>query len=145
LAADGVTARVLVVNDDFDAAEVLARAIAAQGYDVRRAHDHDGAVATIVTDRFDAAVLDLSRGGASANNRLLDAIRASSEDAAQAVRVVVIGPSPSAAVACWQRGVDGYLVRPFHIRDLMAMLVDVVTRSEDERAAHREAEQRHLV
>ena len=72
---------------------------------------------TAVTHRAaDACVLDLGADNLDA----LRALRGQRRAVGPAVRVVVIGTGPAGGRLAWQAGADGFLVRPFHARDLQA-------------------------
>lgn len=59
LARSGSGLRVLVVDDNEDAAEMLALSLASLGCKVRVAHDGPGALRVAGDERFDAALLDI--------------------------------------------------------------------------------------
>ena len=133
--ADGSTASILVANPDEAVREVVARVVETVGLDaVRLAADADVAEA-VVHSGADGAVLDLGAASLAA----LQALRARPEPAGTAARVVVIGTGPANGRLAWQAGADGFLVRPFHARDLQAALTDALGRPEAERASHRDA------
>jgi CheY-like chemotaxis protein len=58
---------VLVVDDNVDAAEMLASVLELSGFEVRTAHDANGALAQCAAWRPDAAVLDIGLPGLSGN------------------------------------------------------------------------------
>jgi signal transduction histidine kinase/ActR/RegA family two-component response regulator len=58
-AAAGASTRVLIVDDNVDAAEMLAALLAAHGHDVRTAHRGEAALATAGTFRPEVALLDI--------------------------------------------------------------------------------------
>ena len=55
--------RVLVVDDNVDAADMLAEALAAHGHDVARAFDAAGALTEVQSFRPDVAMLDIGLPG----------------------------------------------------------------------------------
>jgi DNA-binding response OmpR family regulator len=130
--------RVLVVQDDRDALELLCRVLARAGYDVLPAATHDDAVGIAAGEHPDVAVLDLA--GTGANLKLLDALRQSHDSAVAAVRVVLLARQRSNRMFSWQSGIDGFLDRPFHADDLVAEVAAVLARPNADRPRHRREE-----
>ncbi|HEY4376051.1 MAG TPA: response regulator [Acidimicrobiales bacterium] len=128
-------ARVLVVNDDPDILEVVARALESAGHAVSRCPDHDAAVGAVGVSAPDIVVIDLPGSGAGVG--LLESLRTRPEATVRDTRVLVIGSGPANATAAWQAGADGFLVRPFHARELAAQVDDIVARPDLARATHR--------
>jgi len=71
------TARLLVVNDDPGACELLVRLLTRAGHEVERAHNHDQAMGQLAVGRFDylegnglSHFLDLGRIELSADQTL---------------------------------------------------------------------------
>ncbi|CAN5524378.1 hypothetical protein BH10ACT1_BH10ACT1_07180 [soil metagenome] len=131
---DGSTI-ILVANPEEPAREVLARVVETVGLDaLRLATDADVAEA-VVQSGASAAVLDLG----SANLAALEAIRARTEPAGAAARVIVIGTGPANGRLAFNAGADGFLVRPFHARELQSTLTEALALPDGSRAAHRES------
>lgn len=129
--------RVLVVTDDADACELLARILEGAGYPVDRAYDHVGAIAQVSAVPPACVVLDLSVGGIGANLKLLDAIRTHIDPTVSGCRVVLIARQAQNQLFSWQSGVDAFLVRPFHATQLLHHVADVLARPDEQRARHR--------
>ncbi|QXC59920.1 hypothetical protein KSP35_16275 [Aquihabitans sp. G128] len=137
---DGSTT-ILVANPDEAVREVVARVVETVGLDaVRLAPDADLADA-VVHSGATGAVLDLGPDNLAA----LEALRARTEPGATGARVVVIGTGPANGRLAWQAGADGFLVRPFHARELQAALTEALARPDADRAAHRDAQAAALV
>jgi two-component system OmpR family response regulator len=132
-------ARVLVVDDDPDACELIARVVESHGMEAVRAHGHEQAMTELLgaINAFGAMVIDFAHGGPSACVALLEDVRSS--DAVHDLPVVIITRVAQNRVFAWQAGVDAYLVRPLHGAELLAELDAVLTRSPGERDAHRRA------
>jgi two-component system OmpR family response regulator len=130
---------VLVVDDDPDACELIARIIERHGMGAVRAHGHDEAMTELLgaINAFRAIVVDFTHGGAAAGVGLLEDVRSS--DAIRNLPVVVLTRLDQNRVFAWQAGADGYLVRPIHASELLAELDAVLARSPEERSAHRQA------
>lgn len=130
-----------MVNDDRGGCELVARICEANGFEVRRAHEHGEALLSITRDgvTVDGIVLDFTSGGTSTSLKLLDSIR-HGDEAARKVPVVILSASANNRLFAYQSGADAFLVRPFHADDLVAEVRAVLARGDDEREAHREAQ-----
>jgi len=134
------TARILVVNDDPGACELLVRLLTRAGHEVERAHNHDQAMGQLAVGRFDCVVLDLATGGIGQNLKLLDLIRSSVTKSVAGVRVVLVAQQSSNRMFSWQAGIDAFLARPFHADELLAQIGEVLARPDAERERHRRRE-----
>lgn len=109
--------RLLLVDDDTLYCEVMARAIAAQGFDVRTAENHEAAMALL--DSFDPthAVIDL-RIGQQSGLELVRALR----EADNALRIVMLTgyASIATAVEAIKLGAVHYLTKPAEPEDIVA-------------------------
>jgi DNA-binding response OmpR family regulator len=109
--------RILLLEDDQETAEAVAKGLAREGHEVASACDVTSALAHLATTRFDAAVLDLSVPGGSgydvleALQRLEPRVPALLLTARSAVEDRVSG---------LDRGADDYLVKPFSFPELAA-------------------------
>ena len=126
---------ILIASPDEQVREVLARLVEAAGHEAVRLDPAvdipDAVVATI------AAGLVLDMG--ATNLSVLEAVRRRTEATGASVRVVVIGSGPAGGRLALQAGADGFLVRPFHARDLQAALTAARGRTEAGRHAWRVA------
>lgn len=136
-APSGGPARVLVVNDDPDACELLVRLLTRAGYPVDRAHDHIEAIAQVTLVPPACVVLDLSTGGVGANLKLLDSIRTHHDPRVSNSRVVLVAKKTNNQMFSWQSGVDSFLLRPFEAGQLLVEVADVLQRPDEQRARHR--------
>lgn len=132
--------RVLVVNDEEGAIELLSRLLARAGYAVDRATSNDDALAVLAERRPDCVVLDLSTGGIGQNLKLLDSIRSHADQKVANARVVLVAHQSSNKMFSWQAGIDAFLLRPFHAEDLLRHVDDVLARPEEDRVRHRRRE-----
>jgi two-component system, OmpR family, response regulator len=129
--------RVMVVNDDDDASELLGRLLVRAGYEVNAASDQNAAVAELTFAPTDCVVLDLGAGGIGANLKLLDSIRSHDDPAVANTRVVLIANQGHNRMFSWQAGIDAFLVRPFHSEQLVRDVRDVLARTDEERPKYR--------
>lgn len=128
--------RALVVNDDPDAGELIARLCATLGLDTDRATSPDDALDSLRSGSYDVVVLDLLLAGVTASLRLLDDIRDLTGTAGGA-GVVIIAPTDTNRLFAYQSGADGFVVRPFHAEELLDTVTAVLARSPEERLDYR--------
>jgi DNA-binding response OmpR family regulator len=133
-------ALVLIVNDDPDACEMLVRMVASKGYRSVGATNGDEATSRILTELPRCIVLDLDAGGIGTGLKVLDTIRSHNDRRVSTARVVVCADSPKNRSFSFQSGADSFVVRPFHLDELVAQIADVLTRPHDDRARHRRDE-----
>ena len=129
--------RVLVVNEDEAASEVLCRVLARAEYVVDRATNQRDSLYRLSSAPADCVVLDLATGGIGTNPKLLDALRSNGDTQIANVRVVLIAKQTTNRLFSWQAGVDAFLVRPFHADDLLREVAEALDRPDEERAQHR--------
>jgi len=131
------TPTVLVVNDDDGARELLVRFLAQAGFTTDGARADTDTIAKMHEHLPRCVVLDMSSGGVGSSLKILDQIRTHDDRRINTARVVLCAPSPKNRAFSFQSGADAFVVRPFHINDLVAHIVDVIDRPQDERARHR--------
>lgn len=128
--------RALVVNDDPDAGELIARLCSTLGLETDRSTVPDEALDALRAGEHDVVVLDLLLAGVTTSLRLLDDIR-DLPGAAGGVGVVIIAPTDTNRLFAFQSGADGFVVRPFHAEELLDTVTEVLARSPEERVEHR--------
>lgn len=109
-------ARVLVVEDDSEIAEVLRRSLRMEGYDVRLAGDGEAALAESTVFEPDAVVLDLGLP-------LLDGVevcRRLRTEGDVPILMLTARDGVDARVEGLDSGADDYLVKPFDRQELLA-------------------------
>ena len=124
---------VLVANPDDQVREILARLIEEAGFEAVRLDPTVDVPDAVVATTASGLVLDL---GAD-NLPVLEALRRRPEATAGSVRVVVVGTGPASGRLAIAAGADGFLVRPFHGKELQGALSEAVGRSESKRHAWR--------
>lgn len=138
-------AKLLVVNDDPDGCELIARLLERHGWEAVRAHSHTDAMQRInhpgpdPDEAVHGALVDFSSGGTASNLKLLDSIR-HGEPQARGLPVIILAGSSQNWTFAYQSGADAYLVRPFHADDLTSAVAAVLARSPEERAAYRRSQ-----
>jgi DNA-binding response OmpR family regulator len=125
LDAPAVGARVLIVEDDPNVAEVVARYLEREGYDVETVADGAEGLRRALSDPPDLVVLDLmlpSIGGLEVCRRLR---------AAAPVPVIMLTARGEEAdrIAGLELGADDYVAKPFSPRELTARVKAVLRRA----------------
>jgi len=111
-----VAARILVVDDDPGVGAALQRALAAEGHQVELAVDGPAGLAAAAARQPDLVVLDVRLPG-------LDGIavcRRLREGGAVPILMLTALGAPGERVRGLDSGADDYLVKPFHMGELMA-------------------------
>jgi DNA-binding response OmpR family regulator len=131
---------VLVVNDDPDACELLVRMVGTAGHRGIGATTDTEARSQIASELPRCVVLDMTSGGVGSSLKVLDLIRSNEDTRVSSARVVLCASSPKNRSFSFQSGADAFVVRPFHIDDLLREITDVLRRPNEERARHRRDE-----
>ena len=133
-------ASVLIVNDDHDACELLVRFLSHAGFRTSGAHSDLEAISAVHQHLPRCVVLDMTTGGVGSSLKILDQIRSHQDRRISSARVVLCASSPKNRSFSFQSGADAFVVRPFHLADLIDHVSDVLARPQDERARHRRDE-----
>lgn len=134
--------KILVVGDDPDDIELIARLIETTGCSVTRVEGLDEALRMLIsaTPPYTAVVSDFLRGGVSSSLKLLDSVR--HDDNLSETPVMFLTDSANQRGYAWESGADAFLIRPFHANDLIDTFQATLGRSPAERAQHRREQQR---
>lgn len=133
-------ASVLIVNDERDACELLVRFLALAGFRTSGVCSEMEALAAVYDELPRCVVLDMTTGGVGSSLAILDQIRSHQDRRINSARVVLCASSPKNRSFSFESGADAFVVRPFHLDDLVAHVNDVIQRPQDERAGHRRDE-----
>jgi DNA-binding response OmpR family regulator len=119
-------ATVLLVEDDDDIAEPLARALRREGYEVDIAPDGPGGLQAATDRRYDLVVLDLGLPG-------LDGLevcrRLRARRPGQAVLVLTARSDEIDVVVGLDAGADDYVAKPFRVGELLARIRALLRRA----------------
>lgn len=131
------TPLVLVVNDDLDACELLVRFLRHAGFRTAGAHSAEEASAAAREHLPRAVVIDMTRGGMGSTLRVLDVLRSDEDRRVSTTRAILCGTSRRNREFSFQSGADGFLVRPFHLQELVDELHAAIARPLDALPRHR--------
>lgn len=131
---------VLVVNEDAAARELLVRFLGTAGFTVVGASGDNDALARMAETLPRCVVLDMQAGGVGSSLKVLDRIRTHDDRRISTARVVLCAPSSKNRGFSFQSGTDAFVVRPYHLNDLIAQITDVIARPHHERSRHRRDE-----
>jgi two-component system, OmpR family, response regulator MprA len=124
--------RILVVEDETDLADAVARGLRREGYAVDVAYDGTAALEKVFVNSYDLLCLDVNLPGASGRavaRRVHDEIaRGGSEPAPRILMLTALGELED-RVAGLDDGADDYLVKPFDVGELQARLRALLRRS----------------
>lgn len=128
--------QILVVDDDAEIRRLLRAAFEAEGMGVREASQSAECVEILARDAVDLVTLDLNLGGED-GLRLARDLRMRRN-----VPIVMITgkADPIDRIVGLELGADDYIVKPFHMREVVARVRAVLRRYEAGSAAVRETE-----
>jgi DNA-binding response OmpR family regulator len=130
---------VLVVNDDQDACELVARLVESAGWPADRHYDVHSLVDELEQRGHSAVIIDSLTIGITDAFKALDDIRSGSAKIRN-VAIVIIASTDTNRLFAYQSGVDGFVVRPVHADELLDVLRMVFGRTNDERVEFRRAQ-----
>jgi|SRR5579872_198159 len=124
--------RILIVEDDRTLRDVIARALSESGYDVTIAGDGARGDALAAEGGFDAIVLDWMLPG-MAGIEICRRLRDAGDHTA--VLMVTARDEVDDRVLGLDAGADDYVVKPFHVHELLARLRSVIRRAGSQRSS----------
>ena len=136
--------RVLVVDDNVDAARLLGKLFRRAGYEVGESSDPQMTINALAEQPVSALVASYSTTGTGASLRLLDMIRNHGDPRVNNSRFLLISDHPRKRIFCYQAGADAILLRPFESADLLGQVTAMIERTEDERVPYRRQQVRLL-
>src|SRR5262249_16794801 len=130
--------RLLIVEDDEQLRQTLARRFARQGLTVTHAASAEEALPLLARDRFDVALLDLHLPG---QRGLELPQKAKAEPPALEALLLPAHGSIDPAILAMKRGAYDYLTKPFHLPDLEVHVQKAYEKGQLSRRAWQWAEQ----
>ncbi|MEO6748639.1 MAG: sigma 54-interacting transcriptional regulator, partial [Casimicrobiaceae bacterium] len=125
----GASGDVLLVDDDPDLLKLISLRLTSAGYRVRTADSGETALASIAVARPAAVISDLRMPGID-GLQLFEAIHR--QDPAMPVIILTAHGTIPDAVAATQRGVFGFLTKPFDSQELLQKVAAAVSLSGDD-------------
>ena len=122
--------RLLVVDDESELADAVARGLKKEGYAVDVAYGGEDAIEMVRLNPYDLVCLDLTMPDIDG----LEVCRHIRADVGSAVRVLMLTARDSLddRVAGLDHGADDYLVKPFALRELQARVRTLLRRDSDQ-------------
>ncbi len=110
---------ILIVDDDAEVRKMLSSVLANEGYSVETAENGKQAVTACAKSPFDVALIDIEMPDMK-GTELLNMLK---QKQPKMVKIIVTGfPSLENAIKAVNEGADGYLLKPFDVRDLLDMI-----------------------
>ena len=128
---------VLVIDDAADIRLLVRALLTRADCHVREADSAAEAFDAIARHRPDVVLLDVQMPDADGWS-VLETLRGDPETADLPVVMCTVRAHPGDRARGWRLGCDGYLTKPFAIRDLVGEVMAVVARTPDERRAVRD-------
>ncbi|MGD0640940.1 MAG: response regulator transcription factor [Roseiarcus sp.] len=124
---------ILVADDDREARAAMRRGLEAEGFIVIEAEDREGVFRALETCPIKLVALGLNLGGQDGLS-LAREVRATRDTP---VIMIVGRDDPIDRVAGLQRGADDYIIKPFHIREVLIRVRNALARYADRNGAER--------
>jgi DNA-binding response OmpR family regulator len=118
--------RILVIEDEKDLADAIARGLARQAYSVDVAYDGLQGLELSEINSYDLLILDLNLPGLD-GLEICRRIRAA--DSRTGILILTARAGQSDRVTGLDLGADDYLVKPFHFPELIARVRSILRRS----------------
>lgn len=110
---------ILVVDDDAEIRKMLYSVLVEEGYSVETADNGKQAVAVCRKSLFNVALIDIEMPDVKGTELL----RMLKEKQPKMVKIIITGfPSLDNAVKAVNEGADGYVMKPFDVRELLEMI-----------------------
>lgn len=130
--------RVLIAGSDQAACEVYAGVLATYDFDTDSVPLPD-VLSELRDTLYGCAVLVGTEGAESSAFKQLDLIRHSDHTHVRRTAVVLLAASKARQMFAWEAGIDGFVVMPADVTDIVSAIEDVLARPRLERYNHRQA------
>ncbi len=117
------TARILVIDDMASQLEIAKRFLGREGYEVETAQNSREAMKKAAESKFDLVLLDMQLGEKNDGLDVFMNLRRLRGD--QRVLFVTGNPDNSRLLKALDLGADGYITKPYFLRELLGMIEDI--------------------
>lgn len=117
--------RLLIVEDEKQLCDTIAKSLYAAGYEVDTCYDGDEALDYVLTEEYDLIVLDLNLPGRDGMN-ILRELRQDNDE----TKVIILSARSQIAdkVEGLDAGANDYMEKPFHLQELEARIRSLTRR-----------------
>lgn len=122
----GQAAHIVIVDDDPKVRQLLRRCFEPEGYRVSEAEDGNGLVRILDAGPVDLVTLDLTLASESG----LDVARAIRQRSTVPIVMITGKGDTIDRIVGLELGADDYIVKPFHVREVLARVRSVLRRAE---------------
>jgi len=123
-------AKVLIVDDEEDIAELVSYNLAREGFATVKASDGDAALRKVKIEKPDLVILDLMLPGMSGLD-VCKTIRANPQTAALPVIMLTAKGDEFDKVLGLEIGADDYITKPFGVKELIARVRSLLRRTQE--------------
>lgn len=123
-------AKILVVDDEKDIAELIRYNLKNEGFSVIEAYDGEAAIKMVKTQRPDLLILDLMLPGMNGID-VCKAIRANPETAHLPIIMLTAKADEVDKIIGLEIGADDYITKPFSVKELMARVRTILRRLQE--------------
>jgi DNA-binding response OmpR family regulator len=118
--------RILLIDDDIELCDLMARFLSSEGYDVESAHDGISGLKTLQSGDFDLAVLDIMMPGKNG----MDVLRELRQSSNLPVIMLTARGEEMDRIIGLELGADDYVPKPCNPRELSARIRAIQRRIE---------------
>jgi len=122
-------AGILIIDDDAGIRKTLSKILDREGYFVRDVENGQQAIAASKERFFNVALIDIRLPDIE-GTKLLDKLE---ETEPKMVKIIVTGfPSLQNAIEAVNQGADGYILKPFDVKELLKMIENHLKKQEED-------------
>ena len=117
--------KILIVEDEVDAAMLLGKRLSKNGFDILTANDVSGSIELLQKEKIDLVILDLmlpAGGGVT----VLKSLRGDSRTSSIPVVVLTATHSPGYKQKILSESVEAYMEKPYDPAELIATMKDLL-------------------
>ncbi len=118
--------KILVVDDEIDIVEMISEYLHTQNYDVISATDGDTAIELAVNEKPDLITLDIMMGQKDGYETCL-LLKESVATSTIPIIIITGRDTKQAELASISFGADGYLSKPFELKELLAKIKELTS------------------